>query len=115
MKNIICLLCIFLTTNLYSQTDSLIGPVKAVREKLIFLDSKIQNRKLFNTEDEYGHYGFSSRNHTLSRFNFGGMTLFGVTTRITSESIMSIKRSKAKFGTISKTNNLSNINSNMIV
>src|SRR5690606_26509870 len=50
MKNIICLLCIFLTTNLYSQTDSLIGPVKAVREKLIFLDSKIQNRKLFNTE-----------------------------------------------------------------
>ena len=52
----------------FSQNDSIIGPVKRVREKLVFLDSVIQNRKLFSTESEYGHYGFASRDHTLTRF-----------------------------------------------
>lgn len=52
-----------------AQTDSLKGHIKSVREKLIFLDSTIQNMKLFSIEGDYGHYGFSSPEFTFSRFN----------------------------------------------
>ncbi|HTO34636.1 MAG TPA: hypothetical protein VLZ72_00240 [Flavobacterium sp.] len=50
------------------KTDSLIGNIKSVREKLIFLNDTIQNVKLFYTEGEYGHHGFTSREFTLGRF-----------------------------------------------
>lgn len=65
------LLFIFFITPriLFSQTDSLKGNIKSVREKLIFIDSTIQNRKLWSSEGEYGHYGFTSPEFTFSRFN----------------------------------------------
>lgn len=49
--------------------DTLYGNVRSVREKLIFLDSVRQNYKLFAIEDEYGHFGFTSRKFTQGRFN----------------------------------------------
>lgn len=53
----------------YSQLESLKGNVRSVREKLIFLDEKKQNLKLFSSEGDYGHYGFASSSFTFARFN----------------------------------------------
>lgn len=69
MKKKIFIILLFLPSLLPAQIDSLKGDIKSIREKLIFLDSTKQNMKLFSTEGDYGHYGFSSPEFTFSRFN----------------------------------------------
>lgn len=69
MKKIIFKILILFPSLMFSQLDSLKGNIKAVREKLIFLDDQIQNEKLFSSEGDYGHYGFVSSEFTFSRFN----------------------------------------------
>lgn len=69
MKKIFFTILLFLPALMKAQTDSLKGDIKSVRERLIFLDSTVQNMKLFSTEGDYGHYGFSSPEFTFSRFN----------------------------------------------
>ncbi len=69
MKKIIVLIVVSMPLLLFGQIDSLRGNVKSIREKLIFLDSNIQNLKFFSTENEYGHYGFVSPEFTTKRFN----------------------------------------------
>ncbi|HRB71511.1 MAG TPA: hypothetical protein PK776_06645 [Flavobacterium sp.] len=49
--------------------DTIYGKIKSIREQLFFLDENIQNRKLFGTEGDYGHYGFMSEKFTKVRFN----------------------------------------------
>ncbi|WP_369970515.1 hypothetical protein [Psychroserpens sp. XS_ASV72] len=51
------------------QKDTIYGKVKTVREQINFLDKNRQNMKLFSTEGDYGHYGFSSAEFTKSRFH----------------------------------------------
>ena len=48
--------------------DTIYGKLKSIREELVFLDNNRQNRKLFSSEGDYGHYGFSSEEHTIERF-----------------------------------------------
>jgi antitoxin component YwqK of YwqJK toxin-antitoxin module len=69
MKKGFFTILLFLPTLLLAQADSLKGDIKSIREKLIFLDSTKQNMKLFSSEGDYGHYGFSSPEFTFSRFN----------------------------------------------
>ncbi len=69
MKKRFLSILLFLPSFSFAQTDSLKGTIKSVREKLIFLDSNKQNLKLFSTEGDYGHYGFTSPEFTFSRFN----------------------------------------------
>lgn len=69
MKSILILFFLLSSNIVVGQTDSIKGNIKSVREKIIFLDSTIQNRKLFGSEDEYGHYGFVSPEFTFTRFN----------------------------------------------
>ncbi|RZJ99707.1 MAG: hypothetical protein EOO46_22190, partial [Flavobacterium sp.] len=69
MKKGFFTILLFLPTLLFAQADSLKGHIKSIREKLIFLDSTKQNMKLFSSEGDYGHYGFSSPEFTFSRFN----------------------------------------------
>jgi hypothetical protein len=69
MKKRFLTIFILLPFILSAQIDSLKGNIKSIREKLIFLDSNFQNRKLFSTEGEYGHYGFTSPEFTFSRFD----------------------------------------------
>lgn len=51
------------------QKDTISGKVKSVREQLHFLDKERQNMKLYSTEDEYGHGGFSNSDFTKNRFH----------------------------------------------
>lgn len=70
MKLKYCLLTVLLPLLIFSQKtikDTVYGNVKSVREKMFFLDSVRQNYKLFQTENEYGHHGFTSREATLKR------------------------------------------------
>lgn len=69
MKKIFFTILLFSPSLLFCQTDSLKGDIRSIREKLIFLDSTKQNMKLFSSEGDYGHYGFSSTEFTFSRFN----------------------------------------------
>lgn len=69
MKKRLFTILLFFPSLLFAQTDSLKGDIKSIREKLIFLDSTKQNMKLFSSEGDYGHYGFSSPEFTFSRFN----------------------------------------------
>lgn len=69
MKKIFFTILLFLPFLLSAQIDSLKGNIKSIREKLIFLDSTKQNMKLFSSEGDYGHYGFSSPEFTFLRFN----------------------------------------------
>ena len=69
MKKVFITILLFLPFLSFAQLNNLKGNVKSVREKLIFLDSTRQNLKLFSTEGDYGHYGFSSPEFTLSRFD----------------------------------------------
>lgn len=69
MKKGLFTILLFLPALLLAQADSLKGDIKSIREKLIFLDSTKQNMKLFSSEGDYGHYGFSSPEFTFSRFN----------------------------------------------
>ena len=49
--------------------DTIYGKVKSVREQLNFVDKEHQNLKLFPSEGDYGHYGFSDPKFTISRFH----------------------------------------------
>lgn len=49
--------------------DSIYGKIKSIREQVIFLDENQQNLKLFSSEGDYGHNGFSSEEYTKNRFN----------------------------------------------
>lgn len=51
-----------------SENDSILGNVKSVREKIIFMDS-LQKRELLELElgEEYGHFGFSKPELELSQ------------------------------------------------
>ena len=69
MKKRFFTILLFLPSLLSAQSDSTKGHIKSIREKLIFLDSTKQNMKLFSSEGDYGHYGFSSPEFTFSRFN----------------------------------------------
>lgn len=69
MKKRFFTILLFLPFLLSAQSDSPKGDIKSIREKLIFLDSTKQNMKLFSSEGDYGHYGFSSPEFTFSRFN----------------------------------------------
>jgi hypothetical protein len=62
-------LLFFLSISYGQQKDTIYGKVKSVREQLNFLDKERQNMKLFSTEGDYGHYGFSSAEFTKSRFH----------------------------------------------
>lgn len=63
------LLLFFFSISFGQQKDTIYGKVKSVREQLNFLDKDRQNMKLFSTEGDYGHYGFSSARFTKSRFH----------------------------------------------
>jgi hypothetical protein len=69
MKKRFFTIVLFLPCLLSAQIDSPKGDIKSIREKLIFLDSTKQNLKLFSSDGDYGHYGFSSPEFTFSRFN----------------------------------------------
>ena len=70
MKYFTTILLFYLySVSLFSQVDSLKGEIKSIREKVIFLDEKKQNFKLFSSEGDYGHYDFTSPEFTFSRFN----------------------------------------------
>lgn len=62
-------LLFFFLISFGQQKDTIYGNVKSVREQLNFLDKDQQNLKLFSTEGDYGHYGFSSPRFTKSRFH----------------------------------------------
>ncbi len=68
-KNLFLTLLHLLPLLVEAQIDSLHGNVKSIRERLVFLDSTIQNMKLFSNEGEYGHNGFTSPEFTFGRFN----------------------------------------------
>lgn len=53
---------------LCSQQKTLIGKVKSTREKLYFVTDSIQNYKLFNSDGDYGHSGFTNPQGTVDRF-----------------------------------------------
>jgi len=59
----------FSTSVFSQQKDTIYGNVKSVREQLNFVDQNHQNMKLFSSEGDYGHHGFSSAKFTKSRFN----------------------------------------------
>ncbi|WP_320814638.1 hypothetical protein [Flavobacterium sp.] len=48
--------------------DTVFGKVKSVKEELVFINEQKQNLKLFSTEGDYGHNGFSSNEYTKNRF-----------------------------------------------
>ncbi|MEM6685784.1 MAG: hypothetical protein AAF617_08375 [Bacteroidota bacterium] len=49
--------------------DTIYGQVKSIREELTFLDQSRQNKKLWRSEGDYGHYGFTSARFTKGRFH----------------------------------------------
>lgn len=68
-KNIVFVAYLLSFYSVFSQTkDTIFGNVKSVREELTFLDENYKNTKLFPSEGDYGHYGFSSIEFTKSRF-----------------------------------------------
>lgn len=66
--NLIVILLFFFSFSNAQEKDTIYGKVKSIREELKFVNDSIQNRKLFSTEGDYGHYGFSSAEFTKSRF-----------------------------------------------
>ena len=48
--------------------DTLYGDVKHLKSYVTFQDSTIQNEKLFSSEGDYGHYGFSSKEFAMGRW-----------------------------------------------
>jgi hypothetical protein len=69
-SNLITFLLLFFFLSAFGQQkDTIYGKVKSIREQLNFLDENRQNMKLFSTEGDYGHYGFSSPRFTKSRFH----------------------------------------------
>ena len=70
-NNLISLIVLFyFSISFGQQKDTIYGKVKSIREQLNFIDKNRQNMKLFNTEGDYGHYGFSSPKFTNSRFHY---------------------------------------------
>ena len=63
------LLFFFFSITFAQQKDTIYGKVKSVREQLHFLDNERQNMKLYSTEGEYGHHGFSNADFTNNRFH----------------------------------------------
>lgn len=68
MKNSLLVVFLVISQHAISQLDSLKGPVKSIREKIIFLDSTRQNPKLFSTDGDYGHSGFLNGESTILKF-----------------------------------------------
>tara|TARA_R110000751_G_scaffold105046_2_gene200750 strand:- start:135 stop:1325 length:1191 start_codon:yes stop_codon:yes gene_type:complete len=66
--NLIVILLFFFLFSNAQEKDTICGKIKSLREELKFVNDSIQNRKLFSTEGDYGHYGFSSAEFTKSRF-----------------------------------------------
>ncbi|MGB6084044.1 hypothetical protein [Moheibacter sp.] len=56
----------FFSAFLSAQNDSILGNVKSVRERIIFMDS-IQKKELLELGEEYGHFGFSKPELELSQ------------------------------------------------
>ena len=70
LKLLIIIVLTLLNNISFSQPkDTIYGKIKSIREQLIFLDENRQNLKLFSSEGDYGHNGFSSEEYTKSRFN----------------------------------------------
>lgn len=60
---------LFLSNDLFSQLkDTVYGKAKSVREELVFLDKDKQNYRLFDTDGDYGHMGFTDNKGTKNRF-----------------------------------------------
>jgi len=66
---IIIAFILFHTISFSQPKDTIYGKIKSIREELVFLDNNRQNRKLFSSEGDYGHNGFSSEEYTKERFN----------------------------------------------
>lgn len=48
--------------------DTLYGPIKSIKEEVIFVNKQKQNYKLFSIDGDYGHSGFISNESTKYRF-----------------------------------------------
>lgn len=69
MKSVITTLLCCSTAVMTAQTiDTLYGKVKALRERVLFLDANKQGLKLFENDSDYGHQGFTSPDIETHKF-----------------------------------------------
>lgn len=71
MKSKLLKIIVFILLNniSFSQPkDTIYGKIKSIREQLTFLEENHQNPKLFDSDGDYGHSGFSSAENTKNIF-----------------------------------------------